>query len=77
MSDRVPYIDTTDESNLAAVVDHFQKQSGLVLLLGIQHHPKKVLAKTGLYDKIGSEHFFNHTGDGIYAGNLENPTVRL
>ena len=25
--------------------------------------PKEILKKTGLYDIIGEEHFFEHTGD--------------
>lgn len=62
---KVPYMDTTGESNLAAIVTHFQKHGGIVLVSGINNQPQKVLAKTGLYDKIGHKHFFNHTGEAI------------
>lgn len=62
---KVPYMDTTGESNLASIVDHFQKQGGTVLISGINDQPKEVLKRTGLYDQIGHHHFFKRTGDAI------------
>ncbi|MFP7296425.1 SulP family inorganic anion transporter [Neobacillus niacini] len=61
---RVPFMDTTGEANLASIVSHFSK-NGIVIISGINEQPKNVLISTGLYDVIGQEHFFTHTGDAI------------
>ncbi|WP_374720759.1 SulP family inorganic anion transporter [Peribacillus tepidiphilus] len=62
---RVPYMDTTGESNLTSIVRDFQKQGGTLLITGIQKQPKEILKRTGFYEKIGKKHFFEHTGDAI------------
>lgn len=64
---KVPFMDTTGEAHLSSIVRHFSKQ-GMVLISGIKPQPKKVLEKTGLYQKIGHNHFFDHTGDAINYG---------
>jgi sulfate permease, SulP family len=71
---KVPYLDTTGESNLSSIVKHFQKKGGIILISGIQNQPREVLKKTGLYEEIGEAYFFEHTGDAIdYAlTNLEH-----
>ncbi|WP_391558222.1 SulP family inorganic anion transporter [Robertmurraya sp.] len=61
---RVPLMDTTGEANLASIVSHFSK-NGIVIISGINEQPKNVLIRTGLYDKIGHKHFFEHTGEAI------------
>lgn len=61
---RVPFMDTTGEARLASIVKDFSKH-GNVLISGIKSQPKSVLRKTGLYEQIGEEHFFEHTGDAI------------
>ena len=61
---RVPFMDTTGEANLTSIVSHFSK-SGIVIISGINEQPKNVMIKTGLYDVIGQDHFFEHTGDAI------------
>ncbi|MDQ0971999.1 SulP family sulfate permease [Neobacillus niacini] len=61
---RVPFMDTTGEENLASIVSHFSK-NGIVIISGINEQPKNVLVSTGLYEVIGQEHFFEHTGDAI------------
>jgi sulfate permease, SulP family len=61
---RVPFMDTTGEANLASIVSHFSK-SGIVIISGINEQPKNVMIKTGLFDVIGQDHFFEHTGDAI------------
>lgn len=61
---KVPFMDTTGESNLAYIVKDFSKH-GTVLISGIKPQPKSVLEKTGLYNTIGAEHFFEHTGEAI------------
>jgi SulP family sulfate permease len=61
---RVPFMDTTGEANLASIVKHFSK-NGIVIISGIKTQPESVLKKTGLFERIGSEHFFEHTGEAI------------
>lgn len=61
---KVPFMDTTGEASLSSIVKDFQKH-GIVLVSGIQPQPKSVLNKTKLIDKIGENHFFEHTGDAI------------
>ncbi|TKC19426.1 SulP family inorganic anion transporter [Robertmurraya kyonggiensis] len=61
---RVPFMDTTGDMHLTNIVQHFS-QPGVVLISGLRHQPKRVLKKTGLYDVVGEEHFFEHTGEAI------------
>lgn len=61
---RVPFMDTTGEAHLTSIVKNFSKH-GIVLISGLNEQPKKVLKKTGLYDSIGDEYFFEHTGEAI------------
>lgn len=69
---RVPFMDITGESYLSSIVKNFSKH-GLVLISGLNEQPKEILKKTGLYDIIGEEYFFEHTGDALkYAlSNIE------
>jgi SulP family sulfate permease len=62
---KVPFMDTTGESNLASLVNHFKETGGIVLISGLQPHPLEVMKKTGIYELIGVEHLFEHTGDAI------------
>ncbi|NIK77692.1 SulP family sulfate permease [Paenibacillus castaneae] len=62
---KVPFMDTTGESNLASLVKHFKKFGGMVLISGIQSQPLEVLKKTALYSLIGAEHLFEHTGEAL------------
>jgi len=62
---KVPFMDTTGASKLAGVVREFRKRGGMVLISGIQPQPKEVIVRTGLYDTIGQERFFEHTGEAI------------
>ncbi|ULT59073.1 sulfate permease [Neobacillus drentensis] len=64
---KVPLMDTTGEAILASIVKHFAK-SGIVLVSGLNSQPENVLRKTGLFDLIGQDHFFEHTGDAIQYG---------
>ena len=61
---KVPFMDTTGEASLASIVKDFSKH-GTVIISGIKPQPMKVLQKTGLYDVIGKEHFFEHTGEAL------------
>ncbi|MFM1652450.1 SulP family inorganic anion transporter [Brevibacillus sp. B_LB10_24] len=62
---KVQYIDTTGEAHLARIVRTVQSSRGTILISGIQAQPLEVIRRTGLYDRIGSGHFFGHTGDAL------------
>ncbi|WP_428910522.1 SulP family inorganic anion transporter [Niallia sp. Krafla_26] len=64
---KVPFIDITGEAHLASIVKDFSKH-GTVLISGLNEQPKEMLMKTGLYDMIGKEFFFEHTGQAIQFG---------
>ncbi|QIZ07871.1 sulfate permease [Priestia megaterium] len=61
---KVPLMDTTGEATLSSIVRHFSK-NGIVMISGLNPQPENVLKKTGLYQIIGEEHFFEHTGEAI------------
>lgn len=69
---KVPFMDTTGDAHLTSIVENFSKH-GIVLISGLNPQPLSVLKKTGLYNLIGEEHFFEHTGEAInYALNQLN-----
>ncbi|WP_338471454.1 sulfate permease [Niallia sp. XMNu-256] len=71
---KVPFIDITGEAHLASIVKNFSKH-GTVLISGLNEQPKEMLKKTGLYDIIGEEKFFQNTGHAIqYSLNLLDTT---
>ncbi len=68
---KVPFMDTTGESNLVNLVKHFENKGGKVLISGIQSQPLEIMKKTGLYERIGAGHFFEHTGEAINFALLQ------
>lgn len=62
---KVPFMDSTGEANLSSLIRHFQKVGGTVLVTGIQPQPLHIIKKSGLYDRIGANHFFEGTGKAI------------
>ncbi|MFD0676687.1 MULTISPECIES: SulP family inorganic anion transporter [unclassified Paenibacillus] len=75
---KVPFLDSTGESNLASIVQHFKQSGGLVLISGIQSQPEAYLKRTGLSEQIGDGHFFEHTGEAIdYAVGKMDPAKCL
>ena len=61
---KVPFIDTTGNYYLSSIVKDFSKH-GMILISGLKEEPKAFLKRTGLYNLIGEEHFFDHTGEAI------------
>ena len=59
---KVPFMDTTGIANLSNVVSHFNKQGGTIILSGISPKLKEILKSSNLYDDIGEENIFEHTG---------------
>src|SRR5690606_18634507 len=62
---RVPYIDTSGAASLSRLVERYRADGGLVFITGMQHQPKQMLKKIGLYDEIGASSFYAHTGEAI------------
>lgn len=62
---KVPFMDTTGESNLAELVRHLHADGGKLMISGVQPQPLELLKRTGLYDKIGEAQFYQHTGEAI------------
>ena len=62
---KVPLIDITGENHLRTIIETLQKRGIIVLIAGLNGQPKKKLLLTGLYEKIGPEHFFPHTSNAI------------
>lgn len=58
---KVSIIDITGENHLRSIIDQLQKKGITVLVAGLSVNPEKKIKSTGLYEKIGSEHFFRHT----------------
>lgn len=58
---KVSIIDITGENHLRSIVDQLQKKGITVLVAGLNRQPEKKIKATGLYEKIGSNHFFPHT----------------
>src|SRR5690625_3432405 len=61
----VSMIDITGENNLAELVKDFHKRNGLVIITELADEPLEMLKRTGLYDTIGHNNFFEHTTDAI------------
>lgn len=62
---KVSFMDTTGEYNLGKVVQHLHNQGTIVLISGLKEQPLEILQKTGLYEEIGSQHFFARTGEAL------------
>ncbi|WP_438447582.1 SulP family inorganic anion transporter [Gorillibacterium sp. sgz5001074] len=65
LMNKVTFMDTTGERNMAELVKHFQAHGGKLLVAGIQKQPLEVLQTTGLYARLGESSFFEHTGEAI------------
>ncbi|GIP33200.1 SulP family inorganic anion transporter [Paenibacillus sp. J2TS4] len=63
--ERMPFIDATGEANLHVLVRHFQGNDCLVLITGIQHQPREMLIRSGLYPRIGQTHFLARTKEAV------------
>ena len=63
---RVPYMDTSAEAALLAIVNQIRKYKGKLIISGIQQQPKEMLIRTGLYHKIEKQHFFKSREEALY-----------
>lgn len=57
---KVHYMDTSAEAVLGNVMNRIKRHNGKLMIVGLQSQPKELLHKTGLFHKIGKQHFFDH-----------------
>lgn len=62
---KVPFMDSTGEAYFNNIVDNFTAQGGTIFVTGVQEELQLALLRTGIYDKIGAHHFYQHTGEAI------------
>lgn len=68
---RVPFMDSTGEANLRNIIRFFKKNGGIVYLTGMEPNLKVQMKRSGLYEEIGEEFIFNHTGEAINQALFE------
>jgi SulP family sulfate permease len=76
---RVPFMDTTGAAHFKNIMDHFKKTGGTLLVTGVVPSLQETLKKSGLYDEIGAEYFFDHAEDAAsFAKSLagSRPAVK-
>jgi len=61
---KVPFMDTTGASHLISIIRDFSKH-GMIVISGVKPQPKSVLKKMGVYELIGEDHFFEHSGEAL------------
>lgn len=72
--EKVPMLDATAELNFTNVVNNAYRHNTTILITEIQEQPLNVIKNSGLFDKIGAENFYTHTGHAITkALTLVNP----
>ncbi|MFB7159804.1 SulP family inorganic anion transporter [Lysinibacillus sp. NPDC056232] len=62
---KVPFMDSTGEAYFSNIIQNFKTQGGTILVTGVQDELKRVLQHNGLYDEIGEDNFYPHTGEAI------------
>src|SRR5699024_1002562 len=67
----VPFIDSTCAERFKNIIDYFKKNDGVLLVSGVVPSLKETLKRSGLYDDIGGENFFDEAEDAVdYAKAL-------
>src|SRR5690606_24938977 len=62
---KVPFMDSTGEANFLHIIQHFKKNGGIVLLSGMVPRLEEQMKLSGLYEEIGKDNIFEHTGEAI------------
>lgn len=57
LMNKVDYMDSSAEGSLMTIVNRVHQQNGKVMIVGLQQQPRELLHKTGLFHKIGKQHF--------------------
>ena len=63
----VPYIDSTGEEYFRNIIKNFRENGGTLLVSGVKPSLEDMLRRNGLYELIGEQNFYDHTGDAIRA----------
>lgn len=64
---KVPYIDSTGEEYFRNFLQHIKSYGGKVFVTNVQPGLEQMLKRSGLYDLMEAEHFYNTTSDAISA----------
>ncbi|WHX49746.1 SulP family inorganic anion transporter [Paenibacillus woosongensis] len=62
---RVPFMDTTGETNFISLIQRLMQRGVVVIVSGMKPQPQELLVKTGGYEMIGEDRFFEHTGEAL------------
>ena len=57
LMNKVDYMDSSAEGSLMTIVNRVHQQNGKVMIVGLQQQPRELVHKTGLFHKIGKQHF--------------------
>lgn len=68
-------LDSSADSALHQIVDEFQKKGITMYIAGVKEPVRAVMRRSGLYDKLGSEHFF-FTLDATVKRYLEKENTK-
>ena len=60
LMNNVHYMDTSAEAVLGNVMNRIKRHNGRLMIVGLQSQPRELIRKTGLFHKIGKQHFFEH-----------------
>ncbi|MBY6086387.1 SulP family inorganic anion transporter [Priestia flexa] len=63
--EQVSFIDTSGENLLSNVHQRLNEDNRALLITGLDAQPKEMFLKTGLYDRIGRQHFFSQAGKAL------------
>ncbi|MER1988245.1 MAG: sulfate permease [Solibacillus isronensis] len=64
---KVPYIDSTGEEYFRNILQNINSYGGKVFVTNVQPGLEQMLKRSGLYDLMEAEHFYNTTSDTISA----------
>lgn len=64
---KVPYIDSTGEEYFRNILQNINSYGGKVFVTNVQPGLERMLKRSGLYDLMEAEHFYNTTSDAISA----------
>jgi len=64
---KVPYIDSTGEEYFRNILQTIKSYGGKVFVTNVQPGLEQMLRRSGLYDLMEGEHFYNTTSDAISA----------
>ncbi|GAB3796449.1 SulP family inorganic anion transporter [Virgibacillus kimchii] len=61
----VPFMDATGATHFNNMIGYFKKNDGILLVTGVVPSLKETLKRSGLYDEIGGEYFYDDVEDAV------------